>query len=139
MDALEHLPDPGNALVKINTLLAPGGAVFIKVPNMQYLQLKVWTLSKTHLAQRLNFLGDGLCMHPREHLYNFYPTSLSELLSKHGFKPEKILRFGALRNGISNRDNLQRADSLMAWFAKTISAGQVNLYPDMGILATKVG
>ena len=139
MDVLEHLPDPGKTLAKINTMLVPGGAVFIKVPNMHYLQLVTLVLSKTHLAKRLPSVGEGLTMNPREHLYNFYPRALSELLSRHGFKPEKLLRFGALRNGISQRDQLKRAYSLLAWFAKTLSAGQVNLYPDMGILATKVG
>ena len=139
MDVLEHLPDPGNALAKINTILAPGGAVFIKVPNMQFLQFITLVLSKTHLAKILPFLGEGLSMNPREHLYNFYPRALCELLSKQGFKPEKFLFFSALSNGNSRKDQLKKAYSLLAWSAKTLSAGRVNLYPDMGILATKVG
>ena len=73
MDVLEHLPDPGSALAKINTLLVPGGAVFIKVPNMHYIQFVTSILKTTGLAKRLSFLGNGLELNPREHLYNFIP------------------------------------------------------------------
>ena len=139
MDVLEHLPDPGGALNKINAMLAPGGAVFIKVPNMQFLQFVTLVLAKSHLVKKLSFLGGDLSMNPREHLYNFSSKPLCELRAKHGFKAENALSFSSLSSGNSRKDKLKKAYSTLAWCAKTLSAGRVNLYPDMGILAIRVG
>ena len=105
---------------------------------MHYIRFVTSFLRRTGLVKRLSFLGNGLELNPREHLYNFYPKALNGLLSKHGFESKKLVHFGPLRNGNYKKDQLKRGYSLLAWSAKTITAGQINLYPDMGILATKV-
>ncbi|MFC1935244.1 class I SAM-dependent methyltransferase [Chloroflexota bacterium] len=138
-DVLEHLPDPTKALAKISDMLRPGGVVFIKVPNANYLELKTLVLAKTGFARRLGIMGPAGLMNPRVHLYNFSQRSLGQLLSKHGFEPKKFLSFGGGRMGISRRDHIQRVYSLLAWLAKMLSAGHVDLYHSFGVIAILPG
>jgi SAM-dependent methyltransferase len=71
---LEHLPDPMGALRKAWTVLAPGGAVLIRVPHT------------TPIVRMLAPLGlDGSLYDPPFHLYDFSPAVLREMLRRTGF------------------------------------------------------
>jgi len=72
-DVLEHLHDPVGDLRKARSLLKPGGAVFVKVPNIAALQARLfgkwWYWLDT----------------PR-HLTHFSPRSLRRALAEAGFR-----------------------------------------------------
>lgn len=67
-DVLEHLADPVEMLGQARKLLAPDGAVFLRVPNLPYLMLKyrIWT----------QCLGHAKCFIPLVHWYNYNRSTL---------------------------------------------------------------
>lgn len=71
-DVLEHTHDPVAELAEVRRVLKPGGAVFVKVPNIASLQ-----------ARLLGKWWFGLDT-PR-HLYHFSPGTLRRVLSRAGF------------------------------------------------------
>ncbi len=71
-DVLEHLPGPVGDLRQARSLLKPGGAVFVKVPNIAALQARLF--GKWWYALDV----------PR-HLVHFSPRSLSRALQEAGF------------------------------------------------------
>ncbi len=103
---LEHLPDPMGALRTVLNLLAPGGAVLIRVPHT------------TPVVRLLAPFGLGRNLYdPPFHLYDFSPAVLKDMLHRTGFTevrtfPGKPTRppgvgarlasalFSALANGI---------------------------------------
>jgi 2-polyprenyl-3-methyl-5-hydroxy-6-metoxy-1,4-benzoquinol methylase len=71
-DVIEHFPDPGAALDRVASLLAPGGVVWIATPDAgsrlaRVLGRRWWSVIPTHL-----------------HL--FTRRSLARLLERHGFE-----------------------------------------------------
>ena len=66
---LEHLPDPGHALARFHSLLAPEGLLFLEVPNLLGVQKRAATLFHT------------------AHIWNFTPQTLAGLAARHGFAP----------------------------------------------------
>ncbi len=68
---LEHLADPRATLLRCRELLAPGGALFIEVPNV--------------LRPRLESAVDFFTF---DHLFNFSPVTLAALLRACGLEPE---------------------------------------------------
>ncbi len=66
---LEHLADPRAALERAWTLLAPGGALFIEVPDV--------------LQPRVESAVDFFTF---DHLFNFSPATLAALLASCGFE-----------------------------------------------------
>ncbi|MFH1559934.1 MAG: class I SAM-dependent methyltransferase [Chloroflexota bacterium] len=137
MDVLEHLADPGCVLQKINTMLRPGGAVFIKVPNVAYLKIKARVFSSKFIMGRLNALPDVEVMHPREHLYNFSPKTLRALLSKHGFEGMRFSYYGGGLTGSGQRDRMLGAYSALARLTDVLSMGRAKIQPNMGVFARK--
>lgn len=83
-DVLEHMPFPRQGLAHAHTLLAPGGVLFLSMPNLDSMAWK---------------LLDGARQNPYwgelEHYHNFGRARLYALLEETGFRP--------LRYGISER------------------------------------
>ncbi len=77
---LEHLTDPLNALRKIHNLLAPGGALIIRVPH---------TTPVVRLLSALK-ISNNLYDAPF-HLFDFSPSSITRLLEKSGFTAIKVM------------------------------------------------
>lgn len=71
-DVLEHLPSPLATLTQIRRRLAPGGWLFLSVPNVASLTARV-------MAKRWVLLL-------REHLWYFSPISLRDLLARAGLE-----------------------------------------------------
>jgi SAM-dependent methyltransferase len=71
---LEHLDDPGAALARIATWLAPGGVLLVGVPNLASLQARVGGERWYHLDV------------PR-HRVHFTPAGLDDLLRANDFTP----------------------------------------------------
>jgi SAM-dependent methyltransferase len=83
---LEHLPDPADELVRVWRLLAPGGHLFVAVPN----ETRTLDLQRLLRRRRSPYLplrpGDEI------HLTHFTPRTLRALLGRQGFR---VLRTGA--------------------------------------------
>lgn len=83
-DVLEHMPYPRKALEKAHSLLKPGGALLVSMPNSDNF---IWTMNT---AMNTNpFWGE------MEHYHNFSRKRLYALLEEHGFEPKTY--------GVSNR------------------------------------
>jgi len=83
--ALEHMHNPLQTLIKINSLLNKNGFVVITVPNV------------AGFGRRI-FGRDWFPWQPPRHLYHFSPATLSEILKKAGFKKIVIGHNYALQN-----------------------------------------
>lgn len=70
-DVLEHVPSPTRVLSLVRTWLAPGGWVFLNLPN------------SASLIARLS--GPHWVLFLREHLWYFSPATMRRLLDKTGF------------------------------------------------------
>jgi len=81
--ALEHLPEPGDAITQAARLLKPGGVVAIAVPNSGSLQAQVFGLRWLHLDL------------PR-HLVHLSSKSLAAGLAERGFV---VQRTSQMRGG----------------------------------------
>lgn len=76
-NTLEHLPDPRAQLAAARRRLAPGGSLFIEVPNLSSWQARVFGRHWFHLD-------------PPRHLHHFRPESLADMLSELGFSCERL-------------------------------------------------
>jgi SAM-dependent methyltransferase len=76
---LEHLHDPRGALRHAHRLLKPDGVLAVYVPNFQYLRLK-----DAGLVARLR-TGRWSDLHPQEHMFQFTPRSLRQMLENTRF------------------------------------------------------
>lgn len=72
-EVLEHMHNPLETLIKINSLLNKNGFIVITVPNV------------AGFGRRI-FGKDWFPWQPPRHLYHFSPSTLSEILKKAGFK-----------------------------------------------------
>lgn len=70
--SLEHVPDPAATLAAVRSLLAPGGALIVAVPDAEGLQARTFGRHWLHLDV------------PR-HLHHFARRSLTALLQRSGF------------------------------------------------------
>jgi SAM-dependent methyltransferase len=68
----EHLPRPAETLAKVRELLAPGGLLFMAMPNMESWQANIFGPQWFHWD-------------PPRHLHNFGQASLARLLEVQGF------------------------------------------------------
>jgi SAM-dependent methyltransferase len=102
--ALEHLPEPGDAITQAARLLKPGGVIAIAVPNNGSFQAQVFGLRWLHLDI------------PR-HLVHLSEKSLSAGLSKRGFV---VQRSSQMRGG----------QTVIGWLHGLVGAlpGHPNLY-----------
>lgn len=80
LDVLEHCPNPKDDLAKINGFLKEKGILCVLAPNAQ--GLLPLTSSQWHrlLGQSWTYLT------PPFHLYNFTPSTLTQLLNNEGFE-----------------------------------------------------
>lgn len=75
---LEHVPDPKSVLETANTLLRPGGKLFVAVPNWNYIRIR------RHLISL--FIGHPGSVHAHEHLYQYTSCTLRNLLVRTNFE-----------------------------------------------------
>lgn len=91
---LEHLPDPGLAVRTLDSLLAPGGGIYIEVPQ----QFSVVEVTKYRLTRRTTPFSLFSVHHPV-----FYrAATLTALFAKHGFERRFLRRFDAARYASSS-------------------------------------
>jgi SAM-dependent methyltransferase len=83
LDVLEHLPDQIETIKTISSLLAPGGIVVAKVPNVTSLRA---TLARSRWRQ----------FKPPEHLHYFTPRSIALLFRSAGITVRYISKTGGL-------------------------------------------
>jgi SAM-dependent methyltransferase len=86
-DVLEHLPDPRHELRMARSLLTPNGMIAATFPNVEGLY--------PQLTYRLFAARTGVWEYPElpVHLYDFAPRTARELLSRHGYKVQRIRTF----------------------------------------------
>jgi 2-polyprenyl-3-methyl-5-hydroxy-6-metoxy-1,4-benzoquinol methylase len=80
-DVLEHLLDPRRTLRACADLLAPGGILFLYVPNFDS-------------ASRLLMGADAHFIWPTHHLNYYTPTTIRDLMLRHRLTPELIVTEG---------------------------------------------
>ena len=80
-DVLEHLLDPCRTLRACADLLAPGGILFLYVPNFDS-------------ASRLLMGANAHFIWPTHHLNYYTPTTIRDLLLRHSLTPELIVTEG---------------------------------------------
>lgn len=76
-EVIEHVPDLNAFVAALKRLLAPGGVLEIRTPDVGH-----WRVPKP--------LQSWKAVLPSEHLYYFDRRTLPQLLEKHGFKVVKI-------------------------------------------------
>jgi 2-polyprenyl-3-methyl-5-hydroxy-6-metoxy-1,4-benzoquinol methylase len=78
-DVIEHVPDPVQVLARAANVVAPGGLLVLKTPNIDglYPQLSL------RLAQRLGFWSHP---EPPGHLYQFSAATLARMARQSGFE-----------------------------------------------------
>jgi 2-polyprenyl-3-methyl-5-hydroxy-6-metoxy-1,4-benzoquinol methylase len=80
-DVLEHLLDPRRTLRACAELLAPGGILFLYVPNFDS-------------ASRLLMGANAHFIWPTHHLNYYTPTTIRDLMIRHSLTPELIVTEG---------------------------------------------
>ena len=80
-DVLEHLLDPRRTLRACAELLAPGGILFLYVPNFDS-------------ASRLLMGANAHFIWPTHHLNYYTPTTIRDLMVRHALTPELIVTEG---------------------------------------------
>src|SRR5581483_5354748 len=105
-DVLEHLADPRGALERCRDLLAPGGVLFVQVPN-----LVGFHLPPSH--------GWGL----PHHLWQFGPRSLALLATAAGLRPQRWYTGVLGVIGVYERGGPALADRVLWWAARRLRVG----------------
>jgi 2-polyprenyl-3-methyl-5-hydroxy-6-metoxy-1,4-benzoquinol methylase len=97
-DVLEHLLDPRRTLSACADLLAPGGILFLYVPNFD-------SASRLLMGPNAHFIW------PTHHLNYYTPTTIRDLMLRHSLTPELIVTEGLdiedyiwYRREVLNRD-----------------------------------
>ena len=80
-DVLEHLIDPGRTLRASIDLLAPGGILFLYVPNFD-------SASRLLMGVHAHFIW------PTHHLNYYTPTTVQDLMHRHGLTTELVVTEG---------------------------------------------
>ncbi len=108
-DVLEHLLDPRRTLRACADLLAPGGILFLYVPNFDS-------------ASRLLMGANAHFIWPTHHLNYYTPTTIRDLMLRHGLTPELIVTEGLDIEDYLwyRREVLNRSDDGMAEIADVL-------------------
>ncbi|HTY19552.1 MAG TPA: class I SAM-dependent methyltransferase [Myxococcota bacterium] len=81
-NCLEHLPQPLETLREVARILADGGVVLVRVPNIDFSR-RVWSfrpLMRFAGVHEWSYLGT----YPPHHLYGFTPRTLGKMLARAG-------------------------------------------------------
>ena len=105
LSVLEHTTDPRAFLRDVATVLKPGGALYLVVPNVESLACRV-------LHERAATF-DG-----RNHLVYFAPRTLADMLAREGFEPR------------STRTTVSSLDPVLEWLAYHEPYGDADLGGD---------
>ena len=108
-DVLEHLLDPRRTLRACADLLAPDGILFLYVPNFDS-------------ASRLLMGANAHFIWPTHHLNYYTPTTIRDLMLRHGLTPELIVTEGLDIEDYLwyRREVLNRSDDGMAEIADVL-------------------
>ncbi len=88
LDVLEHVPDPMAVLRRVHTLLRPGGAVYIAVPNQRSLLTAIvdaYARAGGPWAQKLL-----LRLYVAPHLHYFTPRTIERAVTAAGFRMARL-------------------------------------------------
>jgi 2-polyprenyl-3-methyl-5-hydroxy-6-metoxy-1,4-benzoquinol methylase len=99
---IEHLNDPASFIREVYRILEPGGHFFITTPNIAGFQ------SRLFRGRWRSAIFD--------HLYLFSKKTLSLLLTRSGFRIEKIITWGGLAAGIAPAPVKKLADKAAKQF-----------------------
>jgi SAM-dependent methyltransferase len=88
-DVLEHMADPGAALVFAQRLLAPGGKIVASIPNIAHFPT-VWRLV---FRGQWRYADDGIL--DRTHLRFFTRSGIETLLEESGYRADRMEGIGA--------------------------------------------
>lgn len=93
---LEHVTGLLGSLEKINSILKPGGLLFIGVPNLSSIGFQIYR-GLSFLTFQVPDIVDGI-----EHTFGFTPKTLRHALESAGFNVNKIRTFGR-NNSLSEK------------------------------------
>ena len=126
---IEHLHDPIRGLAKLARWTRPGGTLALSVPNAGALEFTL-------------FRDAWYALQLPTHLYHFTPPTLSRLLSKTGWRVERILHQRNLGNLIASvgykLEDSGLTGSVSSWliaFPERARTGQYALFPLAAIAA----
>lgn len=121
LDSIEHFRDPGRALERAHTLLAPGGVVALLTPNVDSALARIMRARWPHYT-------------PPEHLYYFNAASLRRLLGRVGFEPLELRTLG---HDFSGDELLEKLAPRLRQRARRLGLGRVlarSIYLNVGDL-----
>jgi 2-polyprenyl-3-methyl-5-hydroxy-6-metoxy-1,4-benzoquinol methylase len=107
-DLIEHLADPGPFLEQVALILAPGGLLGVKTPNLECPEAEVF--------------GAHYHSFKREHLAFFSPNSLTVVAAAAGFQPVHVATSSHLLAGFVGREQTRawerelRGADVLAWY-----------------------
>jgi len=103
---LEHIPDPVEAVRKLQTLLKPGGKLLIALPNVGSLDAR-W------------YGADWVALDAPRHLWHFTPQTLKSLLEGNGFHPviQKMLPLDTFYNSLMSEGLILRRGGRLQYVA----------------------
>jgi len=121
---LEHVTDPKKFLIEVNKLLKKDGLLVVEVPNIGSIAAKISLMNWELMA-------------PKEHLFYFYPHTISRLLKETGFSiiknqtyfwttPAMIIK--AKADSIKNKGNVVL--KLIAFLCHVFSPLRFKVLPD---------
>lgn len=108
---LEHIDNPHNLVFQIHRILKKGGLLYIEVPNMDSLLLKLIKVYFQVKGKDWSALLSPL--HYPYHCYGYNMTSLKLLYSLHDFEPIKFFIFGIGLRGFHSNVNIGKFKKLV--------------------------
>lgn len=116
--ALEHIDEPNDAIKEISRVLNENGVLFIEVPNMDSLLLKIISLYFTMTGKSWSPLLSP--MHKPFHSYGYSVSTLKFLLNKHSFRVVKVANGNLFGRGIEEKPDVKALFKIGASLAMTI-------------------
>lgn len=129
-DVIEHIYQPLDVLAHLRTLLAPGGQVFIRTPNILY----VWPI----YGLRRLLLGHTVELGPLNHVVYFQRATMGRALKKSGLVPREWPVFPPPQVPIGNSTasvGLKNVYARIARASARVSGGAVVIGSDLDVFA----
>ena len=117
--ALEHIDNPKDIILEIKRVLKKNGLLFIEVPNMDSLMLRLATL-----YFRLNRKDWSPLLSPLHHPYHSYGYNISSLrflLEQSGFKIKKFIIRDSSMRGVRNKESVSWIEKHLCRFVSRIA------------------